>query len=85
MANPLYPGNNYPQYSQYQQPRNNPVSNFSDFLNNFNNFKMGFQGDPEAQVKELLRSGRMTPVMDEAGSEYERNEIGRWIGRLEME
>lgn len=61
MANPLYPGNNYPQYPQYQQSQNNPVSNFSDLLNNFNNFKMGFQGNPEAQVKELLRSGRMTP------------------------
>lgn len=28
---------------------------------------------------------RLEQMMDEAGSEYERNEIGRWIGRLEME
>ena len=35
----------------------NPLNNF---LNQFNNFRSTFNGDPEAQVKQLIQSGQMS-------------------------
>ena len=35
----------------------NPMNNF---LNQFNNFRSTFNGDPEAQVKQLIQSGQMS-------------------------
>lgn len=37
-----------------QQPQDNNI------LSAFNRFRQTFQGDPEAKVKELLASGKMT-------------------------
>lgn len=38
----------------------NPMGQMGDFLNQFNNFRATFSGNPEAQVKQLLQSGRMS-------------------------
>lgn len=35
-------------------------SSFLQFVSNFNTFKSNFQGDPKAQVQNLLKSGQMT-------------------------
>lgn len=43
---------------------NTPVSglmgNFGQIIQQFNRFKANFQGDPEAEVKRLLQSGRIS-------------------------
>lgn len=58
MANPLFKalGN------QRNQPQNfpNPLDNFNKIVGLFNNFRQNFQGNPQAQVQELLNSGKMT-------------------------
>ena len=37
-----------------------PLGQMGNFINQFNQFKQVFMGNPEAQVKQLLQSGRMT-------------------------
>ena len=39
---------------------NNPMNNFSNFIDQFNKFKSNFQGDPRSQVQYLIDSGAMT-------------------------
>ena len=36
------------------------MNNFGNFLTQFNQFRSTFSGNPEAQVKQLLQSGRMS-------------------------
>jgi hypothetical protein len=36
------------------------MGQMGDFLNQFNNFRATFSGNPEAQVKQLIQSGRMS-------------------------
>jgi hypothetical protein len=38
----------------------NPLGQMGDFLTQFNQFRSMFTGNPEAQVKQLLQSGRMS-------------------------
>lgn len=37
-----------------------PFSNIANMMNQFKQFRNNFQGDPKAQVQELLNSGQMT-------------------------
>lgn len=56
MANPLFSkfgGGGIPQLQ-------GPFGNFMNMLSQFNQFESQFQGDPKAQVQELLNSGKMT-------------------------
>ena len=56
MANPLFSkfgGGGTPQLQ-------GPFGSFMNMLSQFNQFKNQFQGDPKAQVQELLNSGKMT-------------------------
>ena len=38
----------------------NSMSQFNNFLTQFNQYRSTFKGDPEAQVKQFLQSGRMS-------------------------
>lgn len=38
----------------------NPMGQMSNFINQFNQFRQTFMGNPEAQVKQMLQSGRMS-------------------------
>lgn len=38
----------------------NPLGNIMNLINQFNQFKNNFQGDPRAQVQQLLNSGQMS-------------------------
>lgn len=38
----------------------NPMSQIGNFINQFNQFRSTFSGNPEAQVKQMLQSGRMS-------------------------
>ena len=37
-----------------------PTNNITSMLNRFNQFRSMFMGNPEAQVKQMLQSGRMS-------------------------
>lgn len=37
-----------------------PMGNFQQMMRKFQEFKANFQGDPEAEVRKLLQSGRMS-------------------------
>lgn len=41
-------------------PMFNMFGNFANLMNQYNQFKSTFQGDPQAKVQELLKSGQMT-------------------------
>lgn len=38
----------------------NPMGQMGNFINQFNQFRSTFSGNPEAQVKQMLQSGRMS-------------------------
>lgn len=38
----------------------NSISQFNNFLTQFNQYRSTFKGNPEAQVKQFLQSGRMS-------------------------
>lgn len=38
----------------------NPMGQFNNFLTQFNQYRSTFKGNPEAQVKQFLQSGRMS-------------------------
>lgn len=46
--------------SLYNDFKSNPMGNMNNFLTQFNQFRNSFSGNPEAQVKQLLQSGRMS-------------------------
>ena len=46
--------------SLYNDFNPKPRNNMGDFINQFNQFKSTFSGNPEAQVRQLLQSGRMS-------------------------
>ena len=46
--------------SLYNDFNPNPMNKMGDFINQFNQFKSTFSGNPEAQVRQLLQSGRMS-------------------------
>ncbi len=59
MANPLFSKLN--QYSSFTPGGGNqPMNNMMNFMGQFQQFKNNFQGDPKAQVQQLLNSGRMS-------------------------
>lgn len=37
-----------------------PFGNMANFMQQFNQFKQNFQGDPKAQVQQMLNSGQIT-------------------------
>lgn len=37
-----------------------PFGNMQNMMSQFNQFRQSFQGDPKAQVEQLLNSGRMS-------------------------
>lgn len=43
----------------------NPMGQMGNFINQFNQFRQTFMGNPEAQVKQLLESGRMSQAQFE--------------------
>ena len=45
--------------SLYNDLQSNPTNQMSNFVSQFNQFRSLFNGNPEAQVKQLLQSGRM--------------------------
>lgn len=53
MGNPLYSGNT-------NMPMGGPFGNMMNLVSQFNQFKNNFQGDPRAQVQQLLNSGQMS-------------------------
>ena len=38
----------------------NKVSNFLSHINEFNNFRNSFQGNPQQETENLIKSGKMT-------------------------
>ena len=46
--------------SLYNDFKPNSMGNMNNFLTQFNQFRNSFSGNPEAQVKQLLQSGRMS-------------------------
>lgn len=46
--------------SLYNDFNPNPMGKMGDFINQFNQFRSTFSGNPEAQVKQLIQSGRMS-------------------------
>ena len=46
--------------SLYNDFNPKPMNKMGDFINQFNQFKSTFSGNPEAQVRQLLQSGRMS-------------------------
>lgn len=46
-------------YKDFQGPVN-PLGQMGNFINQFNQFRSTFSGNPEAQVKQMLQSGRMS-------------------------
>ncbi len=46
--------------SLYNDFNPNPMGRMGDFINQFNQFRSTFSGNPEAQVKQLIQSGRMS-------------------------
>lgn len=38
----------------------NPMGQMGNFINQFNQFRQTFMGNPEAQVKQMIQSGRMS-------------------------
>ena len=51
-----------PIFNRFNQsnPSPGPLSNVQNMVNQFNQFRAQFQGDPKAQVQQLLDSGKMT-------------------------
>ncbi len=41
-------------------PLFNAASNYSNLINQFNQFRQMFSGDPRAQVRQLMNSGRIS-------------------------
>lgn len=52
--------NDLAQSAPAQTSAPNPINNFGEFVKNFKEFSSTFTGNPEAQVKQLLSSGRMS-------------------------
>lgn len=46
----------YNMFNNHNQPQNSMMN----MVKQFNQFKKSFQGDPKAQVQELLNTGRMS-------------------------
>ena len=46
--------------SLYNDFNPSPKNNMGDFISRFNQFRSTFSGNPEAQVRQLLQSGRMS-------------------------
>lgn len=54
---------------------NNPFGNMINLVNQYNQFKNQFQGDPRAQVQQLLNSGQM--------SQQQLNQLQNWARQLQ--
>ena len=54
MGNPVFD-----KFGQ-NQGSSGPFGNMQNMVNQFQQFKQNFQGDPRAQVQQLLNSGKMT-------------------------
>lgn len=46
--------------SLYKDMQPNPTNQMGNLINQFNQFRSMFTGNPEAQVKQLLQSGKMS-------------------------
>lgn len=55
---------------------NNPFGNMINLVNQYNQFKNQFQGDPRAQVQQLLNSGQM--------SQQQLNQLQNWARQLQQ-
>ena len=55
MGNPFFN-----RFSNRNNQMPGPFGNAQNLMNQFQQFKSQFQGDPKAQVQELLNSGKMT-------------------------
>lgn len=51
--------------SLFNDFNSNPMGQMDNFINQFNQFRQTFMGNPEAQVKQLLQSGRMSQAQFE--------------------
>lgn len=51
--------------SLFNDFNSNPMNQMGNFINQFNQFRQTFMGNPEAQVKQLLESGRMSQAQFE--------------------
>lgn len=49
-----------PFYDRFQNNGSGPFGNVQNVMNQFNQFRQNFQGDPRAQVQQLLNSGQMS-------------------------
>ena len=67
-------------YNDFQPPQRNPLGQMGEFLNQFNQVRSIFTGNPEAQVKQLLQSGRMS---QEQFNNYAQvaNQLRQFIGK----
>lgn len=54
---------------------NSPFGNIFNLINQYNQFKNSFQGDPKAQVQQLLNSGKM--------SQEQLNQLQSWAKQLQ--
>lgn len=60
MGNPLFSRFNQNGGNFIPQNNGNPMNNMMGLMQKFNQFKNNFQGDPRAQVQQLLNSGQMS-------------------------
>lgn len=44
----------------YDSMKKQPMGGMNDMIRQFQQFRASFQGDPKAQVQQLLNSGQMT-------------------------
>ena len=60
MPNPLFSKFNHSNSGFIPGGNNQPMGNMMNFLRQFQQFRNNFQGDPKAQVQQLLDSGKMS-------------------------
>ena len=60
MGNPLFSRFNQNGGNFIPQNNGNPMNNMMGFMQKLNQFRNNFQGDPRAQVQQLLNSGQMS-------------------------
>lgn len=79
MANPLFSRFNQND-SNFQKGNGGPMNNMIGMMQRFQQFKNNFQGDPRAQVQQLLDSGQMSQEqfnqLSQMASQFQ-NMIGR--------
>lgn len=69
-------------FSMFGQRQPQMNSGFANLMSQFNQFRQNFNGDPKAQVQQLLDSGRMTQEqfnqLSQAATQFQQMMGGRF-------